>query len=395
MRLSAALLALAIAAPAHAQGLLPFEIHEVHSATLNTNRSVFVSLPRDYGWSTKRHAVLVLLDANDTAQYAADVANIRFLESRGTIPSLIILGLANGIDRTRELTPAARDTTAKQFPTAGGADKSTAFITDELIPWADDRWRTVPMRILAGHSFGGLFALHALARKPDYFRVVIAMSPSIWWNDTTAVDDYAQAIARETRSPRTLFVTSGGLEGAIDRPTQKFVRQMEAKMPSSLTMKYARYPNDTHGLTPLPSLLEGIRWSFAPISMLADSAMNAQIEAKRKDSTSWFGVLRALDARYAAGARSLGMPTELPESNLDTFAAVMGFLGGPKDALPMRREQVRRYPQSVSGHMGLAGLLRATGDTAAARAEINAAVAAARPGDPAGDAALKLLATFK
>ena len=61
----------------------------------------------------------------------------------------------------------------------------------------------------------------------------------------------------------------------------------------------------------------------------------------------------------------------------------------------MCREQLRRYPQSVSAHMGLAGALRAIGDTSAAKAEVNAAVAAARPGDPAGEVARKLLATFK
>lgn len=386
--------ALPSAPAAHAQGLLPFDIHDVHSATLNSNRSVFVSLPRDYAWSTRRYPVLVLLDANDTAQFTAAVANIRFLASRATIPSLIILGVANGKDRTNELTPPARDSTAKLFPTAGGADAYLRFLTDELIPWADERWRTQPMRVLAGHSLGGLFALHAIAKKPDAFRIVIAMSPSIWWNDTTAVEEYAQAITRETAVKRTLFVTSGGYEGAIDRPTLSFIAKVEAKRPPTLAFAHARYPHDTHGLTPLPSLLDGLRASFAPISQLSDSSVSSLIDRRVRDTTAWWGLLRDLDVRYSAGARSLGMPPELPERHVDELAGAVEFLSGSKAALPMRREIVRRFPASPTAHLGLAQLLLAAADTVPARGEITVALQAVKPGDPAEARARHMLAAL-
>lgn len=36
---------------------------------------------------------------------------------------------------------------------------------------------------LYGHSYGGLFALHALFTRPDSFDCYMASSPSIWWNN--------------------------------------------------------------------------------------------------------------------------------------------------------------------------------------------------------------------
>src|SRR5690606_6559257 len=35
---------------------------------------------------------------------------------------------------------------------------------------------------LYGHSYGGLFVLHALRTQPGAFQRYVAASPSLWWN---------------------------------------------------------------------------------------------------------------------------------------------------------------------------------------------------------------------
>ena len=47
------------------------------------------------------------------------------------------------------------------------------------------------------------------------------MSPSLWWNDSSGVVSYSDAIAKAGKGQR-LFVTSGGLEPDIDRTTIGF-----------------------------------------------------------------------------------------------------------------------------------------------------------------------------
>jgi len=66
----------------------------------------------------------------------------------------------------------------------GGAAKFLAFIGDELVPRiADLASVDAGRRSLFGHSFGGLFTLHALFERPGLFANWIAASPSIYWED--------------------------------------------------------------------------------------------------------------------------------------------------------------------------------------------------------------------
>ena len=180
-----ALLIAALASPASAQPVAPRPIarHVVQSAKLGDARTIYVVTPASYGGGSARFPVLVLLDADDQPQFAAAVANIAFLASRSAIPDLIIVGVANGKDRTHDLTPRASGSTAKAFQTAGGAADFVGFITDEVLPMVRTTYRTMPSTILAGHSFGGLLAVHAASARPGVFNGVIAMSPSLWWNE--------------------------------------------------------------------------------------------------------------------------------------------------------------------------------------------------------------------
>jgi predicted alpha/beta superfamily hydrolase len=177
--------------------------YSIKSARLGETRTIYVVPPHDYTENAARHPVLVLLDAEDAFQFAAAVANIEFLASRGEIPPLILVGVPNGKDRTHDLTPRPSRRTARENRTAGGAAATSRFIVDEVLPLVRSKYRTLPTALLAGHSFGGLFAVHGAATRPDVFDGVIAMSPALWWNESTAATAYADSIAAETISRRS------------------------------------------------------------------------------------------------------------------------------------------------------------------------------------------------
>ncbi|MEJ0059832.1 MAG: alpha/beta hydrolase-fold protein [Terricaulis sp.] len=66
----------------------------------------------------------------------------------------------------------------------GGADAYLRVLRDELMPYAE---RTMPIdpsrRVLAGHSYAGLFATHALIEAPDLFEATVIVSPALWFGD--------------------------------------------------------------------------------------------------------------------------------------------------------------------------------------------------------------------
>lgn len=238
--------------------------HVVQSARLGAARTVFVSLPDEYHRdSAARFPVLVLLDADD--HFRGTVAIARYFAGRTEVPGLIVLGVSNrGGVRTRDFMPRATNADSTRFPMAGGVDAFVAFVVDELLPWADGRWRTAPLRVFAGHSFGGIAALHAAVTRPEAFRVTIAMSPSLWWSDAALARDYAARLVADPR-PRTVVVTSGGAEDYIHVPTTRFAALVSARRPPDLAFRHLHFPAEGHTTTAFVSLIDALRVAFAPL----------------------------------------------------------------------------------------------------------------------------------
>ena len=386
------LIVLATAAGAQ-QAPSPWLKETFKSAKLGEERTIYVATPINYNSAGQRYPVLVLLDANDDPQWAAAVANVAFLSSRGAIPDLIIVGIPNGKDRTHDMTPAATGATATTFPTAGGSRAFADFIVDEVLPRVRSHYRALPTAILAGHSFGGLFALDVAATRPGAFAGIVAMSPSLWWNDSTPARDYATAIAKAQATTR-LFATSGELEPPIDITTKIFAARLDSIKPSSLAFSYHYYPDDTHGLTPQPSLIDGLRFVFAPIALTRSPAMAL---GPHPDSATIVKAVAETEDTYSRGARSLGLPDKFPEQQMNTFG--YGVLQGykmPNVAVWVFRKNVANYPDSPNVYDSLGDGLLAAGDTTSARAQFRMARdVAVRQGKPASEETLKKLAALE
>ena len=356
---------------------------QVPSKVYNTARDVSVWLPSGLPKTGVRYVVLVFPDAEEKTQFRAALANIQFLIDRGLVPPIMVLGVPFLANRMHELSPSATGTTAQQFPQAGGADETLQFYADELLPWADAHYPTLPTRILAGHSLGGLIALHAMVTRPDVFRIVIAMSPAVYWNDGAFSKQAAASLAADTRRERTLFLTSGGLEvgglqGRIDIATTTFTDQLHAALDSThnttLRVERRTYPKDEHDVTPMASLVDGLRMAFEPIIVPIDSVFLQLSNNHIEDSATIHQVTRDLESRYTTAAKSLGIPTPFPEAPLDALGSYSLSVKHTGLATILFRENLDHYPHSANAHESLGEALAATGDTTRAVAELRTAV---------------------
>jgi len=379
----------ATAARAQTSAPSPWLKDTLKSTKLNEQRTLFIATPANYNTSKQSYPVLVLLDAEDQPQFAAAVANVAFLASRGAIPDMLIVGIPNGKDRTHDMTPAATGPTAKSFPTAGGSGAFASFIIDEVLPKVRAKYRTLPSTVLAGHSFGGLFALDVAATRSAAFSGIVAMSPSLWWNDSIPARDYATAIAKSSTTTR-LFTTSGGLEPPIAVTTKRFVARLDSIKPATLAFGSQHYPEDTHGLTPEPSLIDGLRFVYEPVS-LAHSPM--QQLAPNSDSASIVKAITETEDAYVRGARSLGLPDRFPESQMNQWGyGVLQFFKMPKLAVWIFRKNVTNYPDSPNVYDSLGDGLLAAGDSTGARTQFRTARdVAVRLGQPVAEETQKKL----
>jgi len=152
------------------------------SHILGESRVIDVALPAGYERdSVQRYPVLVVLDGEFEHEIAASIA--RFYATMSQLPPLIVVGVRN-IDRNHDYTPApaAGFDPPPEAQRPGGAAAFLSFMSDELVPWIDRSYRTAPLRVLVGHSLGGLFALYTIGQRPDLFTGYVIMEPSAWWN---------------------------------------------------------------------------------------------------------------------------------------------------------------------------------------------------------------------
>ena len=159
------------------------ETTQIQSKILKESRSLLISKPPGYDSGTDRYPVLYLLDGETHFQYTSAMANFLAVDDR--VPEMLVVGIdsEDSQHRTHDLTSPSTDETDNRFsPGNGGADVFLSFMADELVPFIDKTYRTRPYRLLVGHSFGGLFAIYALVKKPHLFNAYVAADPSLYWN---------------------------------------------------------------------------------------------------------------------------------------------------------------------------------------------------------------------
>ena len=142
----------------------------VPSKAFNTTRDAFIWMPDAESATAARYPVLIFPDAEETGQFRAALANVQFLIDRRLIPPMIVVGVPFLKNRTHELSPRATGSTAKNYPNAGGADQTLQFMIDELLPWVDAHYPTLPVRLFAAEAFIGRTtrALPPWTRGPIY-----------------------------------------------------------------------------------------------------------------------------------------------------------------------------------------------------------------------------------
>lgn len=204
---------------------------DVRSSVGGHASRLFVSVP-DFPVPANGFPVLYVLDGNAAFPVAAFLARgaAGRSEVTGHVPPIVV-GIGYPGDTDFDVPSRLRDYTP------GGAQLFLDFIEHEVKPLIAanhpvDRSR----QAIFGHSFGGLFVLHALFKRPGSFSTFIASSPSIWWQDKVLLNDLP-ALQQGGVRPR-LQISVGALED--DPPKGNYPPEMRAMIASRLMIPPAR-----------------------------------------------------------------------------------------------------------------------------------------------------------
>ncbi len=162
------------------------QIDEIRSTELNEKRTLNIYLPEGYtDKDTVTYPVIYLLDGSADEDFIHIVGLVQFnsFEWVNQVPKSIVVGIAT-VDRRRDFTfPTTLEKDRKAYPTTGHSDRFIAFIEKELQPYIQTKFKTGHSKTIIGQSLGGLLATEILVKKPDLFTKYIIVSPSLWWND--------------------------------------------------------------------------------------------------------------------------------------------------------------------------------------------------------------------
>jgi predicted alpha/beta superfamily hydrolase len=319
---------------------------KINSAVLGEERTILVRVP--FGYETNKLSYPVLYMTDGDAHIGHTSSTVEFLARNGRMSEMIVVGITN-TDRTRDLSPTHVTTTvaggdsALQFPTSGGADKFLKFIETELIPDIEKRYRTNPYRVLAGHSLGGLFAIHAMVSRPELFQSYVAVSPALQWDNQVAVkraDDFFKA---RKEWDATLFMSLGHEPGPIDEAFHQLKQVLEKNQTKGFQWDVQLLDDEDHGSVVLRSHYLALRKVFDGWQVPRDP-----------DTGRAAGNFKSVEEHYQKLSKKFGYNVPVPENLINQMGYQSLFAGRSDEAIAIFKTNVERYPESANVYDSLA-----------------------------------------
>ena len=246
-------------------------IEEFESKILGENRILNIYLPEGYiPNDTTRYPVVYLLDGSADEDFIHTVGLFQFntFSWIDRVPKSIVVGIAT-VDRRRDFTfPSTIESEKKNFPTTGHSDKFISFLEEELKPFINNKYKTNSSAMLIGQSLGGLLASEILLKRPEMFNKYLIISPSIWWDNGSLLNQSSQVI--EKLSQKTDVYIGVGKEGLTPG---EFPRVMEVdanllveKLNNSKNKNIAVYfdylPDEDHATISHQAIFNGLRMLY-------------------------------------------------------------------------------------------------------------------------------------
>jgi predicted alpha/beta superfamily hydrolase len=206
-------------------------IEQIQSKVLNEKRTLNIYLPEGYKQSdTTRYPVIYLLDGSADEDFIHVVGLVQFNNFSwiNRVPKSIVVGIAN-VDRRRDFTyPTTVAIDKSRYPTTGGSEKFIGFIESELQPYIEKKYKTNSSKTIIGQSLGGLLATEILLKKPALFEKYIIISPSLWWDNGSLLNQPSDIFKENFVHPTSVYL-GVGKEG-LAPTTIPHVMEVEANL---------------------------------------------------------------------------------------------------------------------------------------------------------------------
>ncbi|NOQ73953.1 MAG: alpha/beta hydrolase [Crocinitomix sp.] len=218
----------------------------IYSEHTKEKRVINVWTPSNYEQTTDSLPVIYMPDGGIKEDFPHIANTLAKLIKNEEIPPCILVGIEN-TERGRDLTGASTVKKHEKYkiPMSDGAKNFRAFITDELMPEINSRYRTTDKKGIIGESLAGLFVIESLLLKPASFDFYIAMDPSLWWNKNYLVKNAVDFLDNLPKRGTKLWFAGSSVKD-ISKYTNQLSKILGKENYKDLTWKYSDEPEEKH-----------------------------------------------------------------------------------------------------------------------------------------------------
>jgi predicted alpha/beta superfamily hydrolase len=234
---------------------------------------IFISYPSQGEAPANGYPVLYVLDGN--ASFASFAETRRIQEYQDIGKSIVVaIGYQTDMPYAEERN---EDFIVMDNPPAGkrlgrtkgksGRDEFLDFLTGKLRREIGTRFKINPERqALFGHSFGGLFALHALYSKPQAFHSIVVASPSLELDEGVLRDEREFVARLEAgkigKTSRVMIVVGGRDIDDDPEPARALADRFSRLSDHGLRVRFKRYEDEGHMTVPARAVTDVLRFAF-------------------------------------------------------------------------------------------------------------------------------------
>ena len=239
---------------------------KLDSKVLGEEREIWVGLPNYYDSATS-YPVVYVMDAE--WQFDIALATVKELASNDKIPAHIVVGIPH-VDIGRRImdmtftsnsiqTNGDVDSTLLAYfgeELTGGGHDFYKHLTDEVIPFVEEKHQTNGFDVYIGHSLSGYYGAYLLSMNSP-FNAFQLYDPSIWYDRGEAIKYVKENLDSDYRTNVYISSANGGREKEQNNiDTHKEFHDYLTKQ--GINSECLVYNNEDHGSIRLPSLIDGL-----------------------------------------------------------------------------------------------------------------------------------------
>ncbi len=233
------------------------ETFQISSKILKQDRTINVWIPNDFKDDVL--PVLYLLDGGLQEKFNQIQQLLIHLIKENKIKPVLLVGIEN-IERNYDFTG---NTTVRKdrkwVPKYGNAARFKRFITEELIPTIDTKYKTNHKNAIVGESLGGLLVMDLLYHHPEHFKSFISIDPSLWWNNHLLIDEIMNGMDLNHLKDKKLWIAASQVI-SISELTDQFVSKLKSNPNLNNNWLYIEDKNQTHFTIFNHTIQEALHW---------------------------------------------------------------------------------------------------------------------------------------